>query len=282
MAESAPNSIRLAGASADTDALAIPQYHAGQIFAVWAAAALPMAALGWIVAPALTEAATVTGHAGGFERLAVLTVGLVWQFVLVAGLLYREAGTLRWSAWRARLWLGGPRDRVGGLVQRRLWWWVVPLIVVTATFELVLGPILDRAWVSLVPTVAEPSGFSLNGLLATAEARARLVGAWDLWALFVVSAIFNTVVGEELLFRGWLLPRMAGVCGRWDWLVNGVLFGLYHLHQPWGLPGNIVGGAVCYAWPSRRFRCAWFGIVAHSGQSVFFAILLLALVLGRG
>lgn len=282
MAESAPNSIRLAGASADTDALAIPQYHAGQIFAVWAAAALPMAALGWIVAPALTEAATVTGHAGGFERLAVLTVGLVWQFVLVAGLLYREAGTLRWSAWRARLWLGGPRDPVGGLVQRRLWWWVVPLIVVTATFELVLGPILDRAWVSLVPTVAEPSGFSLNGLLATAEARARLVGAWDVWALFVVSAIFNTVVGEELLFRGWLLPRMAGVCGRWDWLVNGVLFGLYHLHQPWGLPGNIVGGAVCYAWPSRRFRCAWFGIVAHSGQSVFFAILLLALVLGRG
>jgi hypothetical protein len=72
------------------------------------------------------------------------------------------------------------------------------------------------------------------------------------------------------------------VCGRWDWLVNGVLFGLYHLHQPWGLPGNVIGGALCYAWPSRRFRCAWFGIVAHSGQSVFFAILLLGLVLGRG
>ena len=280
MAESAPNSIQFAGAS--PDAPAIPQYHAGQIFAVWAAAALPMAALGWIVAPALTGTTAGATHAGGFERLAVLTVGLVWQFVLVATLLYREAGTLRWSAWRTRLWLGPPRDPVDGGVRRRLWWWVVPLIVVTAAFELALSPWLDRAWVWLVPVVAEPSGFSLNGVLATPEARARLVGAWDVWGLFLVSALFNTVVGEELLFRGWLLPRMAGVCGRWDWLVNGVLFGLYHLHQPWGLPGNIVGGTVCYAWPSRRFRCAWFGIAAHSGQSVFFAILLLGLVLGRG
>ena len=29
-------------------------------------------------------------------------------------------------------------------------------------------------------------------------------------------------------------------------------------------------------------ECAWFGIVAHSGQSVFFLILILGLVLGLG
>jgi CAAX protease family protein len=31
----------------------------------------------------------------------------------------------------------------------------------------------------------------------------------------------NTVLGEELLFRGYLLPRMNRTFGRFDWLVRG-------------------------------------------------------------
>jgi hypothetical protein len=37
-----------------------------------------------------------------------------------------------------------------------------------------------------------------------------------------------------------------------------------------------------FAWPSRHFRSAWFGIVAHSGQSMFFSVLMLLLILGLG
>ena len=32
--------------------------------------------------------------------------------------------------------------------------------------------------------------------------------------------IFNYILGEELLFRGVLLPRMNGGIGRWDWVAN--------------------------------------------------------------
>jgi uncharacterized protein len=42
------------------------------------------------------------------------------------------------------------------------------------------------------------------------------VGAWWFFALFVVFAAFNTILGEEFLFRGVLLPRMEGVFGRWS------------------------------------------------------------------
>jgi membrane protease YdiL (CAAX protease family) len=94
-----------------------------------------------------------------------------------------------------------------------------------------------------------------------------------------LSALFNTFLGEELLFRGLLLPRMAGVFGKRDWLMNGLLFGLYHLHQPWGIIGGAIDGIVCYALPTRRFRSAWFGIIAHSEQSLYLAILILELVL---
>jgi hypothetical protein len=37
---------------------------------------------------------------------------------------------------------------------------------------------------------------------------------------------------------GMLLPKMEGVFGKWSWVANGVLFGFYHLHQPWGISGG--------------------------------------------
>jgi hypothetical protein len=92
------------------------------------------------------------------------------------------------------------------------------------------------------PFFAEPQGFALSALLATPAAKAQLVGAWDIWGLFVLNALFNTVLGEELFFRGLLLPRMAGVFGKGDWVMNGLLFGLYHLHQPWGILSSAIDG----------------------------------------
>jgi membrane protease YdiL (CAAX protease family) len=92
--------------------------------------------------------------------------------------------------------------------------------------------------------------------------------------------VFNTVIGEELLFRGHLLPRMNGAFGRWDRTVNGRLFGASHIRQPWTIFGSSILGEFLFALPSKRFRCAWFGILAHSGKSVYLLILILGLVLG--
>jgi membrane protease YdiL (CAAX protease family) len=257
----------------------IPQYDLGKILLVWAAAAIPMGILGWFVAPALAPDPQNT-RLFIVTRLAVLTVGLVWQFVLVAFLLYRETGTLRWSALRQPLWLNTPRSPQTGETRRRLWWWLVPVFLLTALYELQVGGILDTLWVSKFPFLAEPQGFSLGAVLDTPVAKSQLVGAWGIYALFILQAVFNTVLGEELLFRGLLLPRMAGVFGKWDWVMNGLLFGLYHLHQPWGIFSAAIEGMLLFALPSRYFRSSWFGIITHSGQSIYFAILLLGLVLG--
>ena len=90
--------------------------------------------------------------------------------------------------------------------------------------------------------------------------------------------VFNTVLGEELLFRGLLLPRMRGAFGRWDWLANGVLFAVYHLHLPWTIPVNLIDTLIL-AYPSRRYRSALIGIAVHSVQTIVFSALLLVLVL---
>ena len=65
-----------------------------------------------------------------------------------------------------------------------------------------------------------------------------------------------------------------------DWVANCILFGLYHLHQPWSIPGAIIDGSLLYAFPSSRFRSTWMGIAVHSGQAVFFIFLATGLVLG--
>jgi membrane protease YdiL (CAAX protease family) len=254
----------------------IPQYNLAKILGVWAVAAIPMGILGWLVAPML---AFEPGKPG-LERLAALTIGLVWQFVLVLVLIYREAGTLSWATFKERLWIRAPHSSKTGKRQGKLWLWVIPLLLLTAIYQLGISGIIKDFWTSAIPFFSEPSGFALESLFETPEGRAQMVGNWGMLILFMVSALFNTVIGEELLFRGVLLPRMNGLFGKWDWLANGVLFGLYHLHQPWSILSSAVSGCLFFAFPTRRLCSSWFGIIAHSGQSVLFTFLILGLVLG--
>ncbi|MGH2361158.1 MAG: hypothetical protein ACRDGM_11550 [bacterium] len=73
-----------------------------KILAIWAAAAVPMAILGWVVAPALASGSP-TGRQAFTTRVMALTLGLIWQFVLAMIIVYREEGDLRWKTLRRRL-----------------------------------------------------------------------------------------------------------------------------------------------------------------------------------
>ena len=150
----------------------------------------------------------------------------------------------------------------------------------TAAYELALKPYVDELWVSIFPFFAEPSGYSMAAVFESQEILNRLVGAWWFLALYVVQAIFNTILGEEFLFRGVLLPKMEGVFGRWSWVANGVLHGFYHVHQPWGIAASVISCVFLYAFPSWRFRSTWMSVIVHSVQNVFFAFLILGVILG--
>ena len=248
------------------DGVVIPAYPVWALFAVWAAAALPMAALAWLVAPRL--AGSFGGPAPLGEALLVcLTAGLVWQFVLVAALVAREQGTLRWSVVRQALWLQAPRSPRTGRRGGRVWLVLIPLV---ALFGVVHGT-------HLLPRPSQPASHDFGSLLASPAGAQLMHGAWGWFALNVILFVFNTVLGEELLFRGFLLPRM-GRLGRGDWLANGAFFALYHLHEPWMMPLTLLD-SVLLSWSSRRYRSAWIGIMVHSSQSIFLTAVLLGLVL---
>jgi uncharacterized protein len=246
------------------DERALPQLGLRGIIAVWAAAALPMGVLAWLVTPLLADQMSGSGRLSR-ALIITLTAGLVWQFVLVLGLVAREQGTLRWSVLRDALWLRAPRAPRTGRRGGRAWLIVVPLIVALAAEQLVPGP-------------ANPAGRDLGDFLGSDTGHALLAGSWGWFAIMAAMFVFNTVLGEELLFRGYLLPRMNGVFGRRDWLANGVLFAVYHLHVPWVIPAGLLDTFIL-AHPSKRYRSALIGIAVHSAQSVFFLALVLSLVL---
>jgi membrane protease YdiL (CAAX protease family) len=256
------------------------QYSLARILGIWALAAIPMGILSWVVFPALSPDFDSDPLGAGVIRVVLLTLGLFWLFALSMIIVRQEEGDLRWATVKHRLRLNTPRDPKTGETRSRLWLWVIPFLIGIVLWELVLTSLFDALWVSIFPFFAEPPGYSLGAVLESQEILERLVGAWWFLALFVVNAIFNTILGEEFLFRGVLLPKMEGVFGKWSWVANGVLFGFYHVHQPWGIVGSVISGVFLYTFPAWRFRSTWMAIIVHSAQSVFFAFLILGIVLG--
>jgi membrane protease YdiL (CAAX protease family) len=230
--EAAINSVTTAFAATyeePADERALRQLSLKGVIAVWAAAALPMGLLAWVVSPLLAD--QLSGPNALVRALLItLTGGLIWQFVLVMTLVRREQGTLRLPVLRDALWLRAPRSPRTGRRGGRVWLILLPLTLVFGAEELI------------------------PALLA-----------------------FNTVLGEELLFRGYLLPRMNGAFGRRDWLANGVLFAVYHLHEPWVIPAPLLVPVEAFA--AKRYRSALVSIAVHSVQTVFVLAIVLSLTL---
>src|SRR4029079_11934313 len=87
---------------------------------VWAAAAVPMGLLSWVVAPRIAD-----GLSGPVRLVRALIRALpcvvAWRVAFVLGLVYREQRSLRWSVVRDVLWLRAPRDPRSGRRGGRGW-----------------------------------------------------------------------------------------------------------------------------------------------------------------
>ena len=254
-----------------THAERIDQYTLWQILGIWALAALPMALLTWVVAPAIIPYSPL--HPG-ITYWLLMIAGMAWQFVVSLVIIYRELGTLRWSAIRQRTWLQTPRDPRTNQPNPRLFWWLLPALIYTALVGFGIGNYLEMLMTWLFPAL-QPAQFMDASQLFTPEFQ----GQWWILGITLVTFIFNYFLGEEFLFRGVLLPKMQGVFGKYDWVANSVLFGLYHLHKPWSILTNIVID-LGSSWPSRRFRSNWMAVIVHGVESIFTLVPVLAVILG--
>ena len=245
------------------------QYSLTKILAIWASVTAPMAVLVFVVAPAIMAR---TSLYPGLVYWMLIVVGMMWQFVVALAVLRHELGGLHWPSIKMRIWLNLPRDPRTGKARKVLFLWALPAIAANVLGGY-LASFLDTVWTNWLPALREPSYARIGGL-----ADPQFEGQWWILGLMLTSVLFNYLLGEELLFHGVLLPRMAGVFGRWDWVANTVLFGLYHVHKIWFWP-SMIASSFGYAWAAKRFRSLWMSVIVH-GIEGYILVLVVAVLAG--
>ncbi|MEQ1596104.1 MAG: CPBP family intramembrane glutamic endopeptidase [Casimicrobium sp.] len=254
--------------SIDTD-----QYTVGKVLGIWVLATLPMGLNIWVITPWLIPRVAMPP---GFIYLILATASLVWQGVLCLLIVRREVRPLTWTGVKARLWLNAPLHPVSNAPAINRLWLTVPIaLFLWAWDDIGIFSTLDQRWIEAIPFFAPPDYAQIRNLAAIVE------GQWWLLVVILVLIVFNYLLGEELLFRGILLPKMNGAFGRFDWIANGVLFALYHVHMIWQLPSQILFRDWVYAWVGKRYRSFWMPAIVHGFDAIFLLLLVPMAIMGR-
>ncbi len=145
-------------------------------------------------------------------------------------------------------------------------------LVGRALVDAQLIPLPDR-----VPLLLDPRA-SINAATLTEFAGGRLAGNWLIIVLFAVQIFFN-VAGEELWWRGYVLPRQELAFGRRAWLVHGLLWWGFHAFKWWDLV-TVLPLTLILSYAAQRSRNNWVPTVAHLLANSLLALLVLAGVVG--
>jgi len=247
------------------------QYTLWQILGIWALVSLPMGLILWVVMPTLIPRVDTDP---GFLYFILITLGQIWQGILAYIILRREVKPFTWKKIKDRVWLHTPTDPKTGILSNRAYLWTLPLIVLSQAYY-IFGAFgwLDELWVKIFPFLVPPPYAVIQNLAEPA------VGQWWLLGVLAVLMVFNYLLGEELIFRGILLPKMNGVFGKWDWIANGIVFSTYHLHRIWGLPSMLFIDWI-YPWSAKRFKSYWVAAILHGFDAVFLSFIFPMAIMG--
>jgi membrane protease YdiL (CAAX protease family) len=91
--------------------------------------------------------------------------------------------------------------------------------------------------------------------------------------------LFFNVAGEELWWRGVILPCQELAFGHWTWLVHGFLWTAIHIFKWWDLVG-LLPVCLIIAYISQRTRNNGPALIAHGLFNGLVLVLVMAAVTG--
>jgi membrane protease YdiL (CAAX protease family) len=74
----------------------------------------------------------------------------------------------------------------------------------------------------------------------------------------------SNILGEELCWRGYVLPRQEARFGRAAWLPNGILWCLFHWCFGWPIMVTLLPITLLLPWIVQQRRNTWVGIIIHA------------------
>ncbi len=176
--------------------------------------------------------------------LLVAGLGLFLPLLLFAiFVLKREGHKLDKNTWRERLRFGKmtPAD----------WGWSLAAIIVIGG--------LSFAIMQLVEAIAgkvdhQPPFMSFEPLTAD---RYWILLLWlPYWIL--------NIMGEEILWRGVILPKQEPVFGKNAWLVNGMMWTVFHIAFGWQLLVTMLPVLFILPYVAQRRKNSWHGVIIHA------------------
>ncbi len=130
---------------------------------------------------------------------------------------------------------------------------------------------------SKLPILADPSA-SLNLENLNRSAGGVLRGQWGLVLLYLVAFFFN-IVGEELWWRGYILPRQELRHGKWTWLLHGLMWTFFHVFKWWDMIG-LLPACLVLSYGAQRLKNNWPVLIAHALMNGLSLLLIVAGVMG--
>lgn len=216
-----------------------------------------------------------------FESFVIsFMVPMAILFALAFGFVKVEGVAVTMPALANRFWL------------RRLTWrqlgWTAIGLVAAGVMTVLLAP--TQGWLlKQFPVLRPPASFPplMNPTLQTTTwtavtvswMGAEAVGNWG-YAVLVILLFFFNILGEELYWRGFILPRQERVHGRHTWLVHGLMWNLFHLpFYPWyllyGLPITL---AVSFV--AQKTGNTWTAILLHGLANLTVYALMIGVIAG--
>lgn len=128
-----------------------------------------------------------------------------------------------------------------------------------------------------LPLLADPQAVLDAGALDRA-AGGQIQGQWELVLLFAVTFFFN-IAGEELWWRGYILPRQELAFGRQAWLLNGLLWAAFHAFKWWDVLA-LIPICLLIAYSAQKLQSNWAAVIAHTLFNLSGFVVILAAVAG--
>jgi len=186
-----------------------------------------------------------------FQGTCLVGVIFVWHLVV-------PLAVLRWAD---KLSL---RESIGFLSLNRFdakgFFLVMPVIFVIFTlislpYMKYLFPVLSD-WIASIPALNPPE----YSIFRDPSGVYSLLPAW-----FVALGLIGNFLCEEVYFHGYLMKKI-GYLGNWAWVVNSVLFGLYHVWQApttWALLGMVFFFGLLMQWRKNLYPLIGFHFLVN-------------------
>jgi membrane protease YdiL (CAAX protease family) len=149
-------------------------------------------------------------------------------------------------------------------VDLRSWLWILGLTVFGLAAYLALTftakALASVSWLSppgFFPAEINPNKSMISGVFMDTP----LKGQWWIIPAYACGWFFN-IFGEELLWRGYLLPRQELTLRKHAWIVHGLLWAAWHVFWKWNLL-VILPVAMAIPFAVQKTKNTWVGIIAH-------------------